>query len=479
MACLFGHKWNGCKCVRCGKLRDEGHDWNGCTCRICGRKRDEGHDWQRPHPNKCYERCSICGKERRTEHEWDGCKCIKCGKFRDEGHDWNGCICRICGKKRSEGHDWQPEPDQCLLRCTICGMERGMKHDWQPVDGKCEMKCSRCGAVKMGEHQWEKGFCKVCGEKYIDAECIQLISILQSDKSWEKRRDAAGELAKHPCDESRDALISGMKTDGEWVVRFCCAEALGVLGDKKAVIPLTEALLDESNTVVEYAAKALGELKDERSIEPMIDVMRRFCGGDYTGVSGVCVGLGRMGDIAVPRLLELVDTDIREHVLRALAKTGSPLAMELLVKAASDENDSGYFRSLMADGIGHIGGEKAIIELKDLLSSTSEQAFVKAILRNLKNLGVSEDALGNTAQNAERASAQKLLDGLGALHKGMREDEADRLIGGAQFGMGANQVHQTSFGSFQLLVSNGIVYDMLFVQGVIEKIEKYLNENEA
>ena len=38
---LLGHKWTGCKCDRCGELRDEEHDWNGCTCRICGKVLDE------------------------------------------------------------------------------------------------------------------------------------------------------------------------------------------------------------------------------------------------------------------------------------------------------------------------------------------------------------------------------------------------------------------------------------------------------
>ena len=37
MACLFGHKWNGCKCDKCGKQRDESHKWNGCKCSICGK----------------------------------------------------------------------------------------------------------------------------------------------------------------------------------------------------------------------------------------------------------------------------------------------------------------------------------------------------------------------------------------------------------------------------------------------------------
>lgn len=38
MACLFGHKWNGCKCEKCGKVRDIGHSWNGCVCKTCGKQ---------------------------------------------------------------------------------------------------------------------------------------------------------------------------------------------------------------------------------------------------------------------------------------------------------------------------------------------------------------------------------------------------------------------------------------------------------
>ena len=38
MACLFGHKWDGCKCTKCGKTRDEQHDWENGRCNICGVK---------------------------------------------------------------------------------------------------------------------------------------------------------------------------------------------------------------------------------------------------------------------------------------------------------------------------------------------------------------------------------------------------------------------------------------------------------
>ena len=79
MKCLFGHKWNGCKCVKCGAIRDEGHKWILLD-------------------NECVEKCSICGKERNVEHRWNCCKCEKCGATRDEGHLWNGYKCERCGK---------------------------------------------------------------------------------------------------------------------------------------------------------------------------------------------------------------------------------------------------------------------------------------------------------------------------------------------------------------------------------------------
>ena len=35
MACFFGHKWNGCKCSKCGIGRDSGHIWENGKCTVC------------------------------------------------------------------------------------------------------------------------------------------------------------------------------------------------------------------------------------------------------------------------------------------------------------------------------------------------------------------------------------------------------------------------------------------------------------
>lgn len=43
LSCIIGHKWNGCKCERCGKTQ---HQWNGCKCTKCGEIQDKDHQWK-------------------------------------------------------------------------------------------------------------------------------------------------------------------------------------------------------------------------------------------------------------------------------------------------------------------------------------------------------------------------------------------------------------------------------------------------
>jgi len=78
--CLFGHKWNGCKCERCGAKRNTEHKYI-------------------PVEGNCMEKCSLCGKPRSIEHKWNGCKCEQCGATRDEGHLIENGKCSICGIK--------------------------------------------------------------------------------------------------------------------------------------------------------------------------------------------------------------------------------------------------------------------------------------------------------------------------------------------------------------------------------------------
>jgi len=72
VTCALGfHKWEGCKCLKCEKSRDQTHDWS----RDC-------------------DKCAKCGKGRQITHAWEGCTCSNCAR---ERHEWEGALCKICG----------------------------------------------------------------------------------------------------------------------------------------------------------------------------------------------------------------------------------------------------------------------------------------------------------------------------------------------------------------------------------------------
>ena len=102
-------------------------------------------------------------------------------------------------------------------------------------------------------------------------------------------------------------LIKALNYKKEEKVRRGAAEALGQLGDPRAVEPLIKALGDFDGSVCESAAKALGELGDDRAVDPLLKVL-----GD--SVDGfVC----------------------RRSAAEALRKLGDPRSVEQLLEEAS------------------------------------------------------------------------------------------------------------------------------------------------
>lgn len=125
LSCIFGHKWKGCTCERCGEVRNEGHEYTKFTphnkecighCK-CGRSFVFQHDYQTV-PGKCYDVCSRCGAEAKYV----------------PGHDAH--------------HTFERVPGQCMEKCAICGRVRELEHQWQSVEGTDKEKCAVCGMVR-------------------------------------------------------------------------------------------------------------------------------------------------------------------------------------------------------------------------------------------------------------------------------------------------------------------------------------------
>ncbi|MDR1102635.1 MAG: HEAT repeat domain-containing protein [Tannerella sp.] len=308
-----------------------------------------------------------------------------------------------------------------------------------------------------------------------------LIKTLSTSLNWEARRDAAEELGRQKDPVAFDVLVNALKNDKEFPVRFIAAQALAALGLPKAAPFLLEAIGsngDKNNAVVKYTAIALGTMQLPETVEPMLAALRERYksyrqGQDYSAIRGISEGLGKIGSAAVPQLLECLERkEMVEEMLSALEFIGDPRSEEALLSAASDESLSAYIRRIAIRGLGNISGAKCGAKLNAMLAEVSDCELISDINKSIEKMGFKVNATDTEA--AKRRAAEKLLAGLRAIHSGMTEDEADQLVGGAVFGMGANQVHHTPFGNFQLLVNNGIVTGTWMIEIVIENIEKYL-----
>lgn len=90
---LFGHKWDGCRCQKCGTIAPAAqHDWDGCVCKRCGAQaaEDSLHDWE-----------LIKQESTKSESdEWYGGHFVSMTSVTEV----NTYRCRRCGRERQDVH---------------------------------------------------------------------------------------------------------------------------------------------------------------------------------------------------------------------------------------------------------------------------------------------------------------------------------------------------------------------------------------
>ena len=301
------------------------------------------------------------------------------------------------------------------------------------------------------------------------------------------RGGAADALGAVPSDEAANALITAAKNDPAWNVRGRALTALGALAKDHADLAIDpqvflDALNDAKSYPVECAAKVLGRLHCMDALAPLLGIIDRYEDGkDFSAASAAIDALGAFGDGAVPAITEkLTDSPKRGYFLRALAATGSLAAFDTLKDALADTALAGYEKVNIVRGLEKIGTPEAIDTLTAALDDEADPAVVKALTASLEKLGVPEEQLADKRNAAERRSMETLLTGLKALKPGMTEDEADALVGPGNFQMGPNVVHNTKYGTFQVLVNDaGKVFGTQHVDSVINALEAKLAEMPA
>jgi HEAT repeat protein/protein-S-isoprenylcysteine O-methyltransferase Ste14 len=173
--------------------------------------------------------------------------------------------------------------------------------------------------------------------------------------------------------------------DPDQTVRRMAAGSLGKSGSSEAVQPLINALLDSAKGIQSYAARALGVLGAQDAVQPLIKVLQ---GEDQTTSRWAAWALGEIGaketiEPLIYCLEERVDCDYYQ-VGMALRKLDSNRSVDAFI--AGVVKGVGWAQSACATALGESRSEKAIDPLINALKEGSEQVRRAAVfaLQNFK-----------------------------------------------------------------------------------------------
>jgi len=147
-----------------------------------------------------------------------------------------------------------------------------------------------------------------------------------------------------------EALIVALDSS-EFVVREGAAEALGQIGDKRAVEPLITLLLDRRIWRSEFA-RALGRIGDVRAVEPLIEASMS-CDGGASLRHRAAEALARMGDI---RGIEVLIAMLRDE------------AESCRANARRADDHHGFYLGEVAFSLGSLHVIRAIEPLAEALA---------------------------------------------------------------------------------------------------------------
>src|SRR5215510_9090667 len=151
--------------------------------------------------------------------------------------------------------------------------------------------------------------------------------------------------------------------DPDWVVRREAAITLGEMGDERCVEPLGHALRDGDWQVREVAIDGLGQIGSP-AVELLIKLLR-----DWDVRKYAIAALGKIRDERVldPLMLQLRNDEFKDDALNALVELGPP-ALPRLVTALKDKDET--VRKQAVKALGLIKHADAIDPLIDMLSDS-------------------------------------------------------------------------------------------------------------
>jgi len=222
--------------------------------------------------------------------------------------------------------------------------------------------------------------------------------------------DAAEALGEIGDDRAVEPLLAALKNDETGGVRWKAAEALSKLGTP-AVAGLTSALQHDDDDVRWKAAIALGEIGDPRAITALINVLSD---NDRFVKSRAAYALSMIGEPAVDPLINALregDGNLRWGAAIALGKIQSSRAIDPLIRALADKYEN--VRAESASALAAIG-KPALGPLLQVLkfSDGAVRLEIVTALGELHDTGAIQPLIQllDTADEDERKAIADALD---------------------------------------------------------------------
>lgn len=144
---------------------------------------------------------------------------------------------------------------------------------FSPVSSRAEQPHIFDLITQLGAAQWEERSAAAIalGKRQDKAALVPLSEALRDDSKW-VRVSAASALGEFQDPDGVEALLGAVK-DEDAKVRVAAIQALGKINDPAAVETLIEALRDEEAEVRLSVVHVLGVIRDPRAVTPLVGAM--------------------------------------------------------------------------------------------------------------------------------------------------------------------------------------------------------------
>ncbi len=209
---------------------------------------------------------------------------------------------------------------------------------------------------------------------------------LLNDTDWVVRREAVITLGEMGDERCVEPLARALR-DGDWQVREVAIDAMGQVGSP-AVETLLKLLRDWE--VRKYAILALGKIRDERVLDPLVLQLRNDEFKD-----DAVDALVALGEPSVEKLVGALrdkDENVRKCAVLALGRIKSGEAIDPLITMLGDKD--WFTRLTAAAALESIGDERGREAIKPLLKDPDMvvKMRVERILAKWKKQPISQPA---------------------------------------------------------------------------------------